>query len=260
MICGMSLVLFCSCASQSLRVTREPVALRLAVVESCAIVVDSLVAGYTAQRPWVTIDTEVFNDEIVRDRLKYEDVDLALLNATGPPTLGDWWEMPWYRDGLAVVANPSTPLPDISMTFLHEVYRGRIQEWNGTVLAVVTRESGSGVRETFDRAVLGDQSVTLTAVVVPTSRGGIKYVGATPGALGYISTLQLGSEDLERVRLMPVDGILPDHESVSQGLYPLARQLVVASRGEPMGEAREFAQWLVGAAGQRIARDHTGWD
>ena len=257
---AMSLLLSTSCASQSLPVTHEPLTLRLAVVESCETVVDLLVDGYVAQRPWVTIDTEVFNDDVVRERLKSENVDLALLTGTGQVAASDWWETPWYQDGIAVVVNPLTPAPDVSMTFLHEVYIGRIQEWDGTVLAVVSRESGSGVRWAFDRAVLGDQSVTLTAVVMPTSRGVIEYVGRTPGAVGYISTFQLSSEDLGRVRLMPVDGVLPDHASVTQGTYPLARQLVLASRGEPTGEAREFAQWLLGSAGQKIAYDHAGWD
>lgn len=259
-VCTMSLLLFCSCASQSLPVTREPVALRLAVVESCETVVDLLVDGYVAQHPWVTISTEVFNDDVVRERLESENVDLALLTSTGEAAVSDWWETPWYQDGIAVVANPLTPVPDVSLTFLREVYGGRIQEWDGTVLAVVSRESGSGVRWAFDRVVLGDQSVTLTAVVMPTSRGVIGYVGGTPGAVGYISTFRLNREDLRGVRLIPVDGVLPDHASVSQGTYPLARQLVLASRGEPTGEAREFAQWLLGSVGQKIARDHAGWD
>jgi len=253
------LLLLCACSSQPLRVTHEHVTLRMAVIESCEMVGDALVDEYTAQYPWVTIETEVFNDEVVRERLSSGEVDIALLTETGQPTTPNWWETAWYCDGLAIVAHPSTPVTETGMMFLHEVYRGRIQEWGGMVLTVVAREAGAGVRDVFDRLVLGDQAVTLTAVVMPSSRGVIEYVGSNPGAIGYISTLRLEHEDLEFVRLLPVDGVLPEESAIAKGSYPLVRQLVVAARGEPVGQVREFAQWLVGPEGQKMAREFAGW-
>jgi ABC-type phosphate transport system substrate-binding protein len=227
--------------------------------ESCELVIDALVSEYTTQHPWVTIETVVYNDDVVRQKLQAGEVDIALLTASDEQPAGDWWETAWYRDGIAVIVNPSTPVEETGMVFLREIYQGRVQEWEGVVLTVVIRESGSGLRSTFDRLVLGTQEATLMAVVMPSSRGVIDFVGSNPGAIGYISTLQLEPEDLETVRLMSVDGVFPEPSMANNGGYPLVRQLVVAASGEPSGEVREFAQWLVGSSGQLMANRYAGW-
>jgi len=242
------LVLF-GCTSQPLRVTHEPVTLRMVSIGCCEAVADSLIQTYEAQHPWVSIKAEAADDDLVRSKLESGEADIALMTEEDQTPAGAWWEAVWNRDGIAIVANPTLPITEVDVSFLHEVYRGRIQEWEGTVLAVVTRDSGSGIRNAFDDLVLGDQTVTLTAVVMPSDRDVIEFVAGHLGAIGYVSTFRLAPEDLERVRVLPVGGALPTQSAVADGSYPLSRQLVIATRGEPAGELREFAQWLVSPAG-----------
>ena len=137
----------------------------------------------------------------------------------------------------------------------YEEFSGRLQEWGGTVLTVVGREDGSGTRAFFERIALSGQSTTLNAVVMPSGEAMVDHVASTPGAIGYISTLHLGATQSDQsgeawrldegVRVLPVEGLAPTEQTIGDGTYLLWRQLYLASRGEPKGEAREFAQWLL---------------
>jgi ABC-type phosphate transport system substrate-binding protein len=90
---------------------------------------------------------------------------------------------------------------------------------------------------------------------MPSSAAVIEYVASTAGAVGYVSTLHLGAVascrsvevpcERNGVRVLPVDGLLPTVEAIRSGRYPLWRQLGMATMGEPDGEARVFAQWLL---------------
>ena len=244
-LCSVFAIAFTvSCASESLRVTREPVTMRVVAADSCSSLAHELVGRYEASHPWVTIELEVFDDAVARERLGSGMADLALLSG-GDDGQDDasGWQTLWIQAGIAMVANTDTPLNEISLPYLQEIYRGRIQEWQGTVLQVVTREHGSGVRRAFDWAVLGAGDVALTAIVVPSNDAVIDFVARTPGAIGYVSTLSLREADLARVRLLSVDGELPVPSALASGKYPLSHQVRIATPSEPTG-ATPVIDWL----------------
>jgi len=247
------LLLLLSCTPQPFTVTRQPATLRLVAADSCEPLVGELVAAYEASRPWVTVEVEVFNSAVAQETLQEGEADLALLSwlpATAEP--GALWSQPFARDGVAVVVHPATPFSETGLAQLQAVFRGQVQEWGGVVLSVVSREQDSGTRAVFESAVLGGHGVVLTAVVMPSSRAVVEYVARTPGAIGYVSTLYLEEPSADGLRVLPVEGVLPARAAVSDGSYPLSRPLYLATVGEPAGQAREFAQWVLGAEGQAI--------
>jgi len=87
---------------------------------------------------------------------------------------------------------------------------------------------------------------------MPSSASVIEHVTRVPGSLGYVSTLQLQGPVLDNVRVLPVEGALPTSERLQEGSYPLPRTLYLATMGEPTGESREFAQWVLSPQGQAI--------
>lgn len=255
-----TLLLLVACASQPLTVTREPVTLRLVAADSCGPLTEKLAAAYEETHPWATVQVETFNSSVAEHTLRAARADLALLpwlqdTAQDTATEESLWSRPFAHEGIAVIANPATPFTETGLAHLQEIFRGRVQEWGGMVLTAVSREEGSGTRTAFESVVLGDYDVTLTSVVMPSSEAIVEYVARTPGAVGYISTLRLG----EGVRVLPVEGILPTPATVSDGSYPLSRALYLAATAEPDGEAREFAQWLLGPEGQAVAGRLGNW-
>ena len=258
--CLLFLLLPTACAPQPLTVTREPVTLRLVAADSCRPLVRELADAYEDAHPWVEIQVEVFNSSLAEQTLRTGEADLALLS--WPQTAVDespLWSEPFARDGVAVVVHPATPFTETGLAHLQEIFRGRVQEWGGMVLTVVSREEGSGVRDAFESVVLGKQDVTFNAVVMPSSEAVIEYVARTPGAVGYVSTLWLSEPAADGVRVPPVEGIRPTPDDVAGARYPITRLLYLAAMGEPAGEAREFAQWVLGSEGQVLVASSANW-
>jgi phosphate transport system substrate-binding protein len=212
---------------------------------------DALAAAYEKEHPWITVHTEVYNTALAEETLRKGNAEVGLLSWMEQGD-DDMWSGPVTSDSLAVIVHPSSPLTEMNLGLLQEIYRGRVQEWDGVLLAVVSREDGSGSRAAFDSTVLQGRDITLTAVVMPSNEAVIEHVARTPGSIGYVSALRLRHMKTEEVRILPIEGILPSPTTADDGSYPLSRQLYLATVGEPKGEEREFAQWALGPEGLQV--------
>lgn len=233
-----------ACAPQPITVTREPVTLHIVASDSCAPMAESRAEAYEASRPWVTIDIEVFSTALADQVVREESADLAFLSwlwDSHEDGAAPLWTEEITREGIAVIVHPGSPVTDIGLAQLREIFRGRLQSWQGVTFTVVSREDGSGARAAFESIVLGGESTTLNAVVMPSSKAVIEYVASTPGAIGYVSTERLD----DSVRVLPIEGVPPTEQTINDGQYALWQPLYLASSGDPRGEAREFAQWLL---------------
>lgn len=250
-----------ACGSQPLTVTLEPVSIRLAVAESCAPLAEALAAAYEAAHPWATLELASSNSTLATEALIDGEADMALVPWVSAEAVERGvWTAPIGRTGIAIVANPSLELANLHLGHLHEMYRGRLQDWNGHVLVVVSREEGSGTRAAFEQAVLrGREMSALTAVMLPSTQAVLDYVASTPEAVGYVATVYLGGSLAEQVRVTPVDGAMPTRAAVADGSYPLWGPLLLAANGEPTGAVRDWAQWVLSPVGQEIVARFGSW-
>lgn len=210
----------------------EPTTLRLVAADACGPLMEELAAAYQDAHPWATVEVEVFDDKVARERLQAGAADLAALSWSND---GELWSIPFASDAVVVIVHPAVALEELDRETLREIWRGRMGEWpDGVPIQVISRESGSGVRAVFDTGVLDGYDVTLTALVVPDSAGMVEAAALTPGAIGYVSQARLDGP----ARVVPVEGAA------------LGYSLSLATRTEPEGEARSFIQWVLGPAGQ----------
>ncbi len=232
-----------ACGPQPLTVTREPVTLRVALAESCEPLLEKAVPAHAASRPWVTVRSEVLNNALAVEALMEDRADLALLSwrPVDDEIQKALWMEPFAYDGIAIVVHPTSSFSAIGLAQTREIFQGYLQEWQGVSVTVLSRELGSGTRAAFERIVLNGGETSLNALVMPSSKAIMEYVAGNPSAIGYVSTRCLD----ERVRALPVEGIAPTEAAVVDGRYPIRRELLLASRGEPVGEARAFAQWML---------------
>jgi phosphate transport system substrate-binding protein len=249
----LSMVVLVACQPQPLTVTREPVTVRLVAAEACTVPAQALAAAYEEGHPWVTLELTSFTSRLAQEALIGGEADLALLPWLDQETAPGVWSTPVARTGVAIVANPSLPLTGLRLGHLYEMYRGRLQEWEGHVLVVVSREEGSGTRAMFEQAVLrGREMSALTAVMLPSEQSVLDFVAETPDALGYVATVYMSATPSSGVQVVPVDGVLPTRETIADGSYPLWGLLYLAAVGEPAGPSRDFAQWVLSPTGQDI--------
>jgi phosphate transport system substrate-binding protein len=240
--------------------TPTPVAVQFSLVadESTLPLVETLVDAYVAERSYVTINLQKASIAPKGlEMLTAGEVDLALLcwlpddsEAAATQTL---WSLPFARDGITLITHSSNPVAGMSLLQLREAYTGRVIDWRALGglaldLTIVSREEGSGTRTLFERRVLDGREVTLTSVVMPNGEAVVEYVTITPGALGYVSLGQVAPA----VNVLSVEGVAPSAATVADGSYPLSRSFYLVAQSEPTEGLREFVDWVLSSAGQKI--------
>ncbi len=71
---------------------------------------------------------------------------------------------------------------------------------------------------------------------------------------GTIVYLPLPEATAERLEVLSLDGVAPAPENLASGVYPLLLPLGLVSRGEPVGAAKAFRDFVLGPQGARVIR------
>lgn len=164
------------------------------------------------------------------------------------------------RDAIAVVVHAGNGVPSLTLEQVKAIYRGNATNWRevgGPDLPIVAigRDAASGTREFFFEHVMKKEDFA-PGVLEMNSNGAVRQqVAQTPGAVGYVSMGYLDGS----VRAVPVerDGRRVDATvaNVLSGDYPIARRLLMLTRGEPEGLAADYLRFVVGAEGQALAEE-----
>lgn len=157
------------------------------------------------------------------------------------------------RDAIAIIVHPKNPVIDLPIVKVREVFNRRIKNWKelggtNSVITLVTREEGSGTREAFQKLLMGEEEISLDALVQD-SNGAIRQVVAgDPNAIGYIS---LGLVN-DKVKALKVSGTEPTLENIESGRYHFVRPFLFLFKENPSGEAKWFLDFVMGQKAQNL--------
>lgn len=160
---------------------------------------------------------------------------------------------PFAVDGVCAVVHRSNAVQNLTSAQLKALFTGEIKRWSevgGPDLDVnlYARDEASGTRKVFWTKALAKAKVANGANIVP-SNGAMKTaVVADPGALGYISIGHVN----DSLRALRLDGTEPTQENAKSGAYPVTRKLYMNTRGEPVGLAKAFIDYVLGPECARI--------
>lgn len=217
-----------------------PAFIRLA--GSTSLPLDGLLAAYTARHPHVNFEVRGGGSDLGQALVERGAVDIGVVSWL-PDTLTDTVEAVILEpDAIAIIVHPANNTPGLSVARLRDVFSGRLLNWravDGPVqsIQVVSREDGSGTRQAFEALVMDDMAVTLSAVVLPHGQAVIDYVAEHRGAIGYVSQRQITGE---RVRVLPLEGLLPTVEDVN---YLLIRDFLLLVPRDARSEVRAFVDF-----------------
>lgn len=242
----------CSAATTA---TPTPERLRIAGSTSMAPALHELAAAFQATKPNVLVEIQASGSTVGWDELRADRVEMAALS---------WWDdgvtvpeghrlTPIGRDAVAAIVNPQNPITNATTLQLRALFGGEILEWSALSSftgepAIVSREDGSGTRAAFEALIMGGHRVTLNAIVMPTSEAMVDYVATHRLAVGYVTT---NATD-DRVKIVPIEGLLPSTEAVQAGAYHMTRALYLAMREPPPAAAQAFLDFAEGPTGQSI--------
>lgn len=235
--------------------TPTPERLRIAGSTSTAPALYELAAAFQAAKPNVLVEVGGGGTTVGWDELRADRVEMAALS---------WWDeggavpegyrfIPIGRDAVAAIVHPQNPISNATTLQLRALFGGEILDWStlgdfAGEPAIVSREDGSGTRAAFETLIMGGHRVTLNALVMPTSEAMVDYVAAHRLAVGYVTP---NAAD-DRVKVVPVEGLLPTIEVVRAGSYHMMRVLYLAVREPPPAAAQAFLDFVEGPRGQSI--------
>lgn len=157
------------------------------------------------------------------------------------------------RDGVAIVVDNNNPINGLTIGQIRGLFSGKIDNWKDVggrdgPVRPITREEGSGTRESFVHLVMGDVAICRSALTQE-SNGAVKaLVKNDPAAIGYMSLGLVGKE----LKALTIDGAEPTAENVRLGKYTLARPFLFVTKGTPSPEAQQFIDFVLSAEGQKL--------
>jgi phosphate transport system substrate-binding protein len=157
------------------------------------------------------------------------------------------------KDAIAIIVHPANPIQDLSLNRIRDLFSGKLPNWKeigglNHSVDVVTREEGSGTRESFQKFVMGKEDISLGALVQD-SNGAVRQVIANdPSAIGYIS-LGLVNDQVKAVR---ISGVEPNLTNVYNGNYTMVRPFLFVFNGEPVGEGKSYLEFILSRQAQKL--------
>lgn len=157
-------------------------------------------------------------------------------------------------DPLVVVVHATNPLENISKEDLRRILLGAFRNWNqlgGRDLPIlqVAAPQGSGVHDAVEKLLLDDQHLSSQAIVSLVVADADRNVALLPAAFTVTS---MSMVDVDKVKIVKIDGVLPNRQNVAGGAYPLIKPLLLVTRGQPHGKLALFVNFAKSPEGQAI--------
>jgi phosphate transport system substrate-binding protein len=179
--------------------------------------------------------------------LGLSDVSVAAFRGIDGSHLYDY---PVAASVYAVIAHPDVGVTGLTNRQVQDLYTGDVGNWNGVgganvPVEVISRPKGAGPRALFREIVLGGETENdNVATPQETNQDVVTAVRDTPGAIGYVSL----SAVEPGVRVLALDGVMPDVASARLGRYPFWGIEHIYTKGPAGGLAAAFIDYLQSSA------------
>ena len=172
-------------------------------------------------------------------------------------------------DALAVYVHKDNPLSEITLEQLADIYAegGKVTRWSELGVKIpgaaddtivrVSRQSSSGTYEFFREHALGNKDFRLGSRDLNGSKEVVELVGGTLTAIGY-SGMGYATPAVKMLKVAPRAGaptVSPTVAAVHDKTYPMARSLNLYTLGEPQGAVKQYIDWILSDAGQKVVED-----
>ncbi len=167
-------------------------------------------------------------------------------------------ELPVAVDGLAVYVHATNPVSELTLAQIKAIYTGATKNWkevggNDERIILYSRENSSGTYVYFKEHVLENADYYPTAQTLPGTAAVINAVAKDKRGIGY-GGIAYG-EGVKHLRVKKdanSPGVEPSMENVLAAKYPISRHLYWYLAGQPTGDVKALAEWVVSKEGQEV--------
>jgi len=158
-------------------------------------------------------------------------------------------------DGIALVVNANSPITSLSKAQIEKIFTGQVTDWSAVggsagAISVYTRNTSSGTYAVFKELAMHKRDYAPSSQKMAGNEQIVAEVAKNPNGIGYVG---LAYTSAPGIKVLTVDGGLPNKESVHAKKYPYARPTFYYTNGEPSGEAAKFLEFTLSDEGQKIA-------
>jgi phosphate transport system substrate-binding protein len=158
-------------------------------------------------------------------------------------------------DGIAVIVNAANPIKGLTKKQVEQIFTGEVTDWSavggsGGKISIYTRNTSSGTYSDFKELAMKKRDYAGSAQKMAGNEQIAAEVGKNANGIGYVG---LAYDKAPGVKAMAIDGTLPSVQTVQAKTYPYARPTFYYTNGEPSGLAKQFLDFTIGPAGQKIA-------
>jgi phosphate transport system substrate-binding protein len=167
-------------------------------------------------------------------------------------------EIPVAKDGLAIYVHESSPIQDLSIPQLREIYTGAVTNWKqvggpDARIVLYSRENNSGTYVYFKDHVLLGRDYSAACQTLPGTAAVVNAVARDPNGIGYGGAAYgKGVREIAVRKDAGSPAVRPSPASVSDGSYPITRYLYFYTRNRPSGDVKKFIDWVLSPDGQSI--------
>jgi len=164
-------------------------------------------------------------------------------------------------DGIAVFLNNKNIVKNLNFAQLKGIYTGAITNWkeiggDDTRIIIYGRENNSGTYSFFKKKVLNKEDYSDYTQTLPGTAAVVNAVANDKNGIGYG-----GIAWAKGVKFAAVAEdenstyVEPSTATVSDGSYPISRDLYWFFNGKPTGELKKLLNWALSEEGQKVAEE-----
>lgn len=157
-------------------------------------------------------------------------------------------------DAIAVVVNAANPLTALSREEVEKIFAGDYRDWialgiSPGRISPYIRNAASGTHAAFRQLAMRGRDYGTHARLLAGNERIADEVASTPGAIGYLGLAYIRTSGL---KMVSIDGSLPEREAVAAGRYPYIRPLYfVFNAADRQPALQAFLAWVNSSEGQR---------
>jgi phosphate transport system substrate-binding protein len=158
-------------------------------------------------------------------------------------------------DGIAVIVNSANPIKTLTRKQVEQIFTGEVTDWSalggsGGKISVYTRNTSSGTYSDFKELAMKKRDYAGGSQKMAGNEQIAAEVGKNANGVGYVG---LAYTKAGGIKVMSIDNVLPSVQTVHAKTYPYARPTFYYTNGDPSGLAKQFLDFTISGAGQKIA-------
>lgn len=159
-------------------------------------------------------------------------------------------------DGIGIIVNSANPIKALTKKQVEQIFTGEVADWSavggsGGKISIYTRNTSSGTYSDFKELAMKKRDYAGGSQKMAGNEQIAAEVGKNPNGIGYVGLAYIKAGG---VKVVGIDGVLPSVQTVHAKSYPYARPTFYYTNGQPTGLAKQFLDFTISGAGQKIVQ------